>query len=316
MTSRPHRPAVVYCTDMEPAISIRHLSKSFGSQSVLSDFSIDVYPGDVFAFLGSNGSGKTTTFRCLLGIFLPNDGDALIFGRRYSSAMRNDVGYLPEERGIYTKSSVKDVLHYFATLHGVPSGERERAIDEYLERVELADHSEKKVGQLSSGMQQKVQIGTAVIHRPEVLILDEPFKGLDPLNRQLFLDMFEDLRKGGTTILYSTHVVDEVQRLANRLVMIKAGKRVLYGTVDEVRNTYGTNTITVSFSGDFPENPKLYRARREHNFAEVTPQKGVEPEEILKFLVTAPGLSVREFDINRPTLNSIFIQRAKQEELE
>jgi ABC-2 type transport system ATP-binding protein len=298
----------------ESVISIKNLKKTFGSQTAVDDFSIDVYRGDVFAFLGSNGSGKTTTFRCLLGIYLANAGEGLIHGKRYTSAMRNDVGYLPEERGIYTKSSVTEVLHYFASLHGVDGNERNQAIDTYLERVGLADHAKKKVGQLSSGMQQKVQIGTAVIHNPSVLILDEPFKGLDPLNRQLFIDMFEELRDQGATILYSTHVVDEVQRLANRLVMIKEGKRVLYGTVDEVRNAYGTNTITVSFSGRLPENAALYTARREHNFAELTPRQGAAPDAILRFLAQQDGLSIQEFGIDRPSLSTVFIQRAKQEQ--
>ncbi len=297
---------------MNPVISIKNLSKYFDHQKAVDDFSIDINEGDVFAFLGSNGSGKTTTFRCLLDIYTPTSGEVLILGKKYSSAMSDKIGYLPEERGVYIKSKLIDVFRYFAELRGIKKDKREKVINDYLERVGLTEHKNKKVLQLSSGMQQKVQIGITIIHRPKILILDEPFKGLDPLNRQLFLDIFEEMRDEGTVILYSTHVVDEVQRLANRIVMIKEGKRVLYGTINEIRNQFGSKNIILSYTGRLPANDNLYTARKEHNMAELTPAKDVEPNEILHYLIKE-NVKISEFKIDRPSLNEIFIQVAKAE---
>lgn len=296
---------------MAPVVDIQNLTKTFGRVKAINDFSIEVNKGDVFAFLGSNGSGKTTTFRCLLGIYNHDSGTARIKGHEYTSEHSNDVGYLPEERGIYTKSTVNDVLDHFARLHGMGAKERAEKIDTYLERVGLAANKHQKVSQLSSGMQQKVQIGVAILHEPSVLILDEPFKGLDPLNRQLFLDIFEERRNQGATILYSTHVVDEVQRLANRVVMIKNGRRVLYGSIDEVRELYGTDSIRVSFDGYLPDAPKYFSARREHNFAELTPTEGTTSRDILRYLINETDITIREFTVDRPSLNTIFINEAK-----
>jgi ABC-2 type transport system ATP-binding protein len=295
-----------------PVISIEHLSKYFGTQKAIDNFSLEVYPGDVFAFLGSNGSGKTTTFRCMLDIYKPDQGTVSIMGKQFSHELSHMVGYLPEERGIYTKSSLIDIFRYFAELRGIEKNKRTEYIEEYLEKVDLYKHRNKKISQLSSGMQQKAQIGIAVLHKPPILILDEPFKGLDPLNRQLFLNLFEEFRQQGTTILYSTHAVEEVQRIANRLVMIKEGKRVLYGTIDEIRNSFGTNTIIVHFHGKLPENPQLYDIRTEHNTAELTPVGKSTPQDVLRYLVEQKA-DVQEFTIDRPTLNDIFIRVAKQE---
>ncbi|NBD73966.1 ATP-binding cassette domain-containing protein [Patescibacteria group bacterium] len=296
-----------------PVVRIDGLTKRFGPLTAVDDFSIEVARGDVFAFLGSNGSGKTTTFRCLLGIYAPTSGTVELFGTRFSAALAPRIGYLPEERGIYTKTSVRDTLSYFASLRGLSGADRAHAVAAYLERVGLAAHADKKINQLSSGMQQKVQLGTALIHSPELLILDEPFKGLDPVNRQSFLDMFSELREQGTTILYSTHVVDEVSRLANRLVMIKDGRRVLYGGVDAVRDQFGTENIRLSYTGRLPERPDLFTARTELNAAELTPQPGVTPETIVRALIATDDLELREFAIDRPSLNSIFIEVAKAE---
>lgn len=298
---------------MSPVISIQNISKRFGNQTAVDNFSIDVFERDVFAFLGSNGSGKTTTFRCLLNIYKPDLGQINILGQNnYSTNLAHQVGYLPEERGIYTRSKVNEIFEYFADLRGIEKIKQSTLIDEYLKRTGLFEHKNKKVSQLSSGMQQKVQIGITILHKPKILILDEPFKGLDPLNRQLFLNIFQELREEGSTILYSTHAVDEVQRMANRLAMIKNGKRILYGTIDDIRNQFGTNNLQVNFHGQLPLNETLYAARIEHNYAEISPKQDVEPNQILKYLFDQ-GLQITEFKIDRPSLNDIFINQAKQD---
>lgn len=294
-------------------IQIQNLSKSFGSEQAVKNFSIEVGEAEVFAFLGSNGSGKTTTIRCLLGIYTPDAGTALIDGRSYDSSMNSFVGYLPEERGLYTKVAIKDLFYYFGELRGLSRSDVSARMDEYLERVGLGAHKHKKVMQLSSGMQQKVQIGVTILHRPKLLVLDEPFKGLDPLNRQLFIDIFRELKDKGTTIMYSTHVVDEAQRLADRVVMIKKGERVLYGTVDEVRSSSGSVNIHIEFSGNLPVNPKLYTATSSEHTAELVPAKGVNAQEIIKFLVGS-GVVLSEFKLDRPSLQEIFITKAKSDE--
>jgi ABC-2 type transport system ATP-binding protein len=297
---------------MSPVISIENITKKFGGQTAVSNFSIEVFPQDVFAFLGSNGSGKTTTLRCLLNIYQPDSGRINLLGQNnYSTDLAHQVGYLPEERGVYTRSKVGEVFSYFADLRGIAKSQQEGLIQEYLKRVNLWEHKDKKVSQLSSGMQQKVQIGITILHKPQLLILDEPFKGLDPLNRQLFLDIFQEMREQGSTILYSTHVVDEVQRMANRLVMIKNGQRVLYGSINEIRSQFGSNNLMVNFTrGTLPKKDDLYSARGEHNYAELTPKAGVSPQNILRFLFDQ-GLEITEFQIDRPSLNSIFIEQAK-----
>lgn len=294
---------------MKTVITIEHLSKSFGKQKAVDDFSFEVHEGEVFAFLGNNGAGKTTTFRCMLGIYEPDTGEINILGQRFSQNLSPYISYLPEERGIYTKLTVKEIFEYFGKLRGITAKDRDIFMNEYLERVDLVPHAEKKILQLSSGMQQKVQIGISIMHKPKILILDEPFRGLDPVNRQLFLSVFEELRAQGTTILYSTHMVDEVQKIASRLVMIKAGKRVLYGEIEEIRNSFGSGNIHLSFKGTLPTNPKLYTTRQNHTTAELTPHPGVQPSEILTYLIQQK-LEILEFTIDRPSLNEIFIQTA------
>jgi len=294
------------------AIIIENFSKSFGTQKAVDNLSLEVKEGEVMAFLGSNGSGKTTTIRCLLNIYSADEGKLLLDGMIYTSRLNHLLGYLPEERGIYTKARVLDLFVYFANLRGIKTQEAKRLALEYFQRVDLLPHQNKKISQLSSGMQQKVQIGVTIIHKPKILILDEPFKGLDPLNRQLFIDLFGELNKNsGTTILYSTHVVDEAQRIADSVIIINNGKRVVYGNIDEVRNSFGSNHIQLEFKGDLPENTSLYSAVITHNTAELSPKPGVSSTEIINFLVKN-NLEIIEFKIDRPSLNSIFLQTAKK----
>jgi ABC-2 type transport system ATP-binding protein len=222
------------------SISIQDFSKSFGNVQAVKNLSFEVNDGEVFAFLGTNGSGKTTTIRCLLKIYQADKGKLLINGKEFSEELNSVIGYLPEERGLYRDVSVIDILTYTARLRGMRKEEAFKRSLEYLEIVGLAEHKDKEISQLSSGMQQKVQLGTALIHNPEVLILDEPFKGLDPVNRQLFVDILTERGKKGTTILYSTHVIDEAQKMADRLLIINNGTRVEYGTVNEVRERHGS----------------------------------------------------------------------------
>lgn len=292
-------------------ILVQNAVKKFGNQKVLNNFSFELKSGEILAFLGANGAGKTTTIRCLLGIYSANNGTFLVDGAPYTSNRNHLIGYLPEERGIYTKARVDEVLLYFAALRGVSKTDAKLFLDEYLELTDLKDHVKKNVSELSSGMQQKIQIATAVIHKPPILILDEPYKGLDAVNRQLFGDYFKKMNKEyGTAILYSTHVVDEAQKTADRVVMIKNGMRAAYGSINEVRTQFGTNNIHLQFNGDFKMNEKfekLFSARIEHKVAELTPLKGIDPQVILKTLLEN-HIQITEFKIDRPSLQDIFIK--------
>lgn len=293
------------------SISVKNFSKTFGDIKAVRDLSFEVNDGEVFAFLGTNGSGKTTTIRCLLKIYQADEGKLLINGKEYSEELNNIIGYLPEERGLYRDVSVIDILTYTARLRGMSSEEAMKRSLEYLEVVDLISHKDKQISQLSSGMQQKIQLGTALIHNPEILILDEPFKGLDPVNRQLFVDILSERGKKGTTILYSTHVIDEAQKLADRLLIIKDGTKLEYGSVNEVRARHGSKNIYIEFASWAPEEKnRLYTAIITNKTAEIVPNKDVTEDEILKNLLEQ-GVKLVSFNLDYPSLNQVFIDIMK-----
>jgi len=286
-------------------IDIINFSKSFQNQIAVDDLSFSVNKGEIFSFLGSNGSGKTTTIRCLLNIYAKDKGSLLINQKPYNFSMSENIGYLPEERGIYTRARVEELFHYFGRLRGISEQNSKNFTNLYLKRVGLHEHRQKMILQLSSGMQQKVQLGLAMQHNPELLILDEPFKGLDPINRQLYTDIFKELKEQGVTIFYSTHVIDEAQKLTDRLIIIHNGKKVAYGTTTEVRKQYGNEIIHVEFAKILPNLPNLYSAKVVGKTAEITPNKNVETEEILKSILKA---KITSFKLDYPSLNEVFLK--------
>jgi ABC-2 type transport system ATP-binding protein len=296
------------------SLHIKDFSKSFGTNKAVNNLSFDVNEGEIFAFLGSNGSGKTTTIRCLLKIYQADTGTLLINEKEYSEEFNNLIGYLPEERGLYTSSKVIDLLTYTATLRGVSQADARKKSLEYLEKVGLLANAEQKIAQLSSGMQQKVQLGVTLIHNPEILILDEPFKGLDPLNRQLFVDIFLEKAKQGTTILYSTHVIDEAQKMADRLLIIDKGRKIEYGSIGEVRKRYGKDTIHLEFSGKKPKTETdIYTGTITNKTMEITPKKDIPTNEIIDTLIKNKT-EIITLKKDYPSLNEIFIKITKDEE--
>lgn len=294
------------------SICVKNFSKTFGDVRAVDDLSFDVSDGEIFAFLGSNGSGKTTTIRCLLKIYQADSGSLLINGREYSESFNEKIGYLPEERGLYRDVTVIDVLTYTAQLRGMSYDVARKKSYDYLDSVGLITHKDKFVSQLSSGMQQKVQLGTALIHNPEILILDEPFKGLDPVNRQLFVDILLERAKEGATILYSTHVIDEAQKMADSLLIIKNGVRLEYGKVNDVRSQYGTKNILVEFSGKEPKSDiDIYSCVVTHKLAEITPKGDVSVNDVIKSLIEN-GTKIVSVNLDYPSLNQIFIDLMKE----
>lgn len=228
---------------MEPIISIAHFKMQFGKTEVIKDLSFEVKRGETFGFLGSNGSGKTTTIRALLGIYQPTAGELLVGGKPYSVSSGIKLGYLPEERGLYKKEPVIDIMTYFGQLKGMSRTDaRQKSLD-FLKRVDLLDKAKTRLDKLSGGQQQKVQLGITVIDNPELLILDEPTKGFDPVNRRLLMEIIEEHQAKGATVIMITHQMEEVERLCDRILLLKDGTAHAYGTVANVRKQFGGKSL-------------------------------------------------------------------------
>lgn len=245
----------------ESVISIQHFTMKFGSKIVIDDMSFDVKKGETFGFLGSNGSGKTTTMRALLGIYQPTEGTLHINGKKFEPKDGATLGYLPEERGLYKKESVLDVMTYFGQLKGLGKREAKQWSLDYLKRVNLEDKAKSKVDKLSGGQQQKVQLGVTIMNDPSVLILDEPTKGFDPVNRRLLMDIIESQRQKGATIVLITHDMSEVERLCDRLILLKDGKKAAYGTVAEVMKKFNKTSMDDVFLQVYGEDAAMQEGR-------------------------------------------------------
>lgn len=237
----------------KPIVSIENFHLVIGDKEIVKDLSFDVHPGEVFALLGANGSGKTSTIRALLGIYQPTDGTLHVDGKKYTPDQARLVGYLPEERGLYTRTKVLDAMTYFGELKGLGYSEAREFSLAYLERVGLADKANVKIKKLSGGQQQKVQLGVAIIGGPKLLILDEPTKGLDPVNRKLLLDIVDELQRGGAAVIYITHLMEEVERLADTLLILKNGEARAYGSVADVKKQFKSKSIEDVFVSIYNE---------------------------------------------------------------
>jgi ABC-2 type transport system ATP-binding protein len=292
---------------VEPLVHIDRFRMDFGDQTVIRDLSFDVLRGETFGFLGSNGSGKTTTIRALLGIYRPTAGTLHIDGQVFSDTYGARLGYLPEERGLYKKESVLDVMVYFGRLKGLSARAAKDFSQSYLERVDLADKTAVRIDKLSGGQQQKIQLGVTIMNDPELLILDEPTKGFDPVNRRLLMDIIEDRKKAGATVVMVTHQMEEVERLCDRIVLLKNGQAEAYGTIDEVQNQYGGRTVRLRYSGTVPPSSNYDVVLRETNYAELALRESADEAEVLRGLLR-DGVTVRGFVAAKRSLEDIFIE--------
>ena len=229
--------------EINPIIQIKNFSMKFSTKTVIKDLSFEVMRGEVFGFLGSNGSGKTTTLRALLGLYEPTAGELLVDGKPYAVEDGVKLGYLPEERGLYKKEKVIDTMIYFGRLKGLSQEEARDFSIKYLERVGLSDKAKTRLDKLSGGQQQKIQLGVTIMGDPELLILDEPTKGFDPVNRRLLMNIIEERQKAGATVVFVTHQMEEVERLCDKVVLLKDGNAVEYGTVADIRKKYGGKSL-------------------------------------------------------------------------
>lgn len=290
-----------------PVIEVDDFTMRFGPTTVVDRLSFDVQPGETFGLLGANGSGKTTTIRALLGIYTPTAGRLLVEGRPFDPAHNASLGYLPEERGLYKKEKVLDVMTYFGQLKGMGRTEAALWSTYYLERVDLASHAKTRLDKLSGGQQQKVQLGVTIMDNPKILILDEPTKGFDPVNRRLLLDIVEDQRRGGATVVIITHQMEEVERLCDRVLLLKDGRAEAYGTVPDVQDAYGGRMVRLHHGGVLPPSPLWQVTTTERNYAELELAEGVSAQQALRALVDA-GVEVRSFDSTRTSMEQVFLK--------
>jgi ABC-2 type transport system ATP-binding protein len=292
------------------AISVEHVTKRFDTVVAVSDLSLHVEQGAVFGLLGPNGAGKTTSLRMIMNILAPDEGAIQVLGQPASSRTQDLIGYLPEERGLYAKMKVREVLVFLAALKGLSEAEATVRVKEWLERMDLTAWSEKKINDLSKGMQQKAQFIAAVIHRPPLLILDEPFTGLDPVNATLIKDIMLDLRDKGATIILSTHRMEQVEMMCDAICLINHGHSVLAGDLRVIKQSYGKNTVRIEYTGDgnFLNLPGLIeKLNRFGAVVEVKLRPGADPQEILKIAVES-GVRLTRFEMVEPPLHDIFIE--------
>jgi ABC-2 type transport system ATP-binding protein len=291
------------------AIELRAVHKSFGEHIAVNDLTLTVPRGCVYGFIGPNGSGKTTTLRMTMNILLPDRGQIFVLGEAATSSVRDRVSYLPEERGLYKKMTVRDLLRYYGRLKSIPRARLDEAIDAWLSRMQLSEWAEHKIEALSKGMAQKVQFISAVVSGPELLILDEPFSGLDPVNAEALKDAVLELRDRGTTIVFSTHDMSAAERLCDRIFMIFRGRKVLDGTLAEIQSLYGADTIRVRTSGgrDVLEQLPGVVAINDHGNVQDLRVTG-DAQAFLHALLQVT--EVHEFAITRPSLHDIFVRIA------
>ena len=295
-------------TSAEALVHIDHFAMTFGKTRVINDLSFDINRGETFGFLGSNGSGKTTTIRALLGIYEPTAGILHIDGKPFKPEDGNSLGYLPEERGLYKKESVIEVMVYFGRLKGLTHQAAKDWSMAYLERVALADKATVRLDKLSGGQQQNVQLGVTIMNKPELLILDEPTKGFDPVNRRLLMDIIEDQKKAGATVMMVTHQMEEVERLCDRVILLKDGRAEAYGTIGEVQDQYGGEIIRLRHSGGAIPPSKHYDITlQQANYAELAMTDDADESVILRELVEG-GVQVRGFSTSKLSLDDIFVR--------
>jgi ABC-2 type transport system ATP-binding protein len=295
------------------AILLKNVNKSYSDVHAVKDLNLTIEAGQLFGILGPNGAGKTTSIRMLLDIIKPDSGVIEIFGKPNSVQQRDNIGYLPEERGLFKKMRVRESILFFAEIKGVR--DKKTALsraENLLKRFELYDWKEKKIEELSRGMQQKLQFICTIIHEPRLLILDEPFTGLDPVNTNLLKDVILDLKDKGVTIIFSTHLMEQAEKLCESICLINKGRRVLNGTLSEIKRNFGGNRIRMRYQGNaaFLDDKSLVMSYDDYGqYVEIKPAQSVKPQMILTRALDEVAISL--FEIADPSLNEIFISVVK-----
>jgi len=299
----------------DPAVELYGLSKSFDGKPAVRDVELVIPRGSTYGLLGPNGAGKTTIIRMMLRIIDPDAGSVRILGQPLTQDSLNVIGYLPEERGIYRQMRVRRLLQFFAELKGIPPRESNPRITKWLERFELADRANSKVQELSKGNQQKVQFISTILHEPEIMVFDEPFSGLDPINQQVLKDIIVDLKRAGKTILFSTHIIEHAERICDHVCIIARGEPVVKGSIPEVKRQHGGSYIAIALdrwsANDFDalrRAPQVANVRENGALAEVSLRPGADRQELLRYLVDQ-NVRLKRFEETEPSLEQIFLEK-------
>ena len=292
-------------------LEVAHVYKSFGGKQVVEDVSFVLKAGEVFGLVGPNGAGKSTTIRMLMDIIKPDSGEITVFGQTLREETKNRIGYLPEERGLYQKMKVTDSLVYLARLKSIDTSVARERARELLKQVDMLPHKDKKISELSRGMGQIIQFLVTISHDPDLIILDEPFAGLDPVNRMLIKTKVLELKQRGKAILLSTHLMNEVEEMCDRILMINHGRVVLYGDLAEIKWRFRNNSVIVSAKGDMGRVEGITGKEEHGRYTELFLDSEASPQKILSQLV-ANNVRVERFEVSTPSLNEIFLQVVKR----
>jgi ABC-2 type transport system ATP-binding protein len=301
-------------SDNNPTLVLEHVTKKFGDFTAVDDLSLQVRPGHVFGLIGPNGAGKTTTIRMIVNITIPDSGRIELFGQPMTTRLQDRIGYLPEERGLYRKMKIGEQLRFFAELKDLRGRDADERINGWLAKLQLSDWKNKRAKDLSKGMQQKVQFITAVIHDPDLLILDEPFSGLDPVNVELMKQTILEKKAAGKTIILSTHQMEIAEKLCDDVCMINRAKKVLDGRLREIRRSFSRNAVALQLEGGdglLNDQTLIANVRQTGDDTEVLLTPGANPQELLKRLVDS-GATVNKFELVEPSLHDIFIEKVRE----
>jgi ABC-2 type transport system ATP-binding protein len=301
-------------TNGRPTVAIENITKSYGEFTAVSELSLAVYPGRVYGLLGPNGAGKTTTIRMIVNITAPDSGRIKVFGEQITPELQDRIGYLPEERGLYKKMKVGDQVKYFAALKNVNSKDAGERVDRWLARLKLTEWKNKKSSELSKGMQQKVQFINAVIHEPELLILDEPFSGLDPVNVEVLKEVILELKAAGKTIIFSTHQMEVAEKICDDICLINRSQKVLDGSIRDVKRSFSRNAVALRMVGGEAvlDDPALVsKIKRDSDGIEVLLAEGATSQSLLKQLI-ASDATIERFEMIEPSLHDIFIEKVTE----
>lgn len=296
-----------------PTLALERVTKSFGDFTAVKDMSLTVRAGRIFGLIGPNGAGKTTTIRMIVNIMAPDSGTIKLFGEEINPTLQDRIGYLPEERGLYKKMRIGEQLKFFAALKNVPGVQADKLVDRWLARVELSEWKNKRAKELSKGMQQKIQFIAAVMHDPDLLILDEPFSGLDPVNVELLRDIVLELKAGGKTIIFSTHQMELAEKLCDDICMINKSEKVLDGSLREVKRGFGRNAVALRLEGGdsiLADRSLVAKIDRDSDELEALLAPGADAQELLNRLVSS-GARLTKFELVEPSLNDIFIEKVR-----
>ena len=292
-----------------PAVEVKHIVKSYADKIVVDDLSFSVPQNEIFGLIGPNGAGKTTTIRMMMDIIKPDSGDITILGEKLTEASKNRLGYLPEERGLYKKLTVMDSIIYLASLKGMDRPSARGKANKLLDQTGMLPHGRKKIDELSKGMRQIIQFIVTIIHDPELVILDEPFFGLDPVNTELLKELVIDMRNQGKAVVLSTHQMNQVEELCDRILMIDNGRTILYGNLAEIKSKYRSNSVILDFEGELGQVLGVTEKRAHKDYVELVLDANTTPKQVLERLVST-GIIINRFELATPSMHEIFLKVA------